>query len=137
MKKKLKVQPIYGVDTLDLMNREELEIHANKLGLEMIDGEDKKALADRIYAIEAQIPVNNFEEKPVKLPDPEMRKFLVQATPEEVTKALEAHINAGMEIVSLDEEAFHFRYKKKEDSGTMKQPLKRIVQCANALVMAV
>lgn len=134
----MKVQPIYGVDSLDLMNREQLEIHASKLGLEVSEGEADKVLADRIYAVEAQIPPYNPEKeaKAKKLPDPEKRAFLVQATPEEVTKALEAHINVGMEIVSMDDEQFHFRFNKKEDSGTMKQPLKRIVQCANALVQA-
>lgn len=115
---------------LDLMNRDELAQKANRLGLNVGDNEKEQSIKDRIYSVAVQIP-------PAKLPDPEMRKFLVAATPAEVAKALEAHVNVGLEIVTLNEDEYHFRYFKKEDSGSMKQPLKRIVQCANMLVSAV
>jgi len=53
---------------------------------------------------------------------------------EQVTEAIEPYVQRGVEVVTLDDEGFHFRRGGREDSGTMKQSLRRIVECAGRLL---
>lgn len=56
-------------------------------------------------------------------------------TPEEVSDAIAPFVQRGLEVLQLDEEeGYHFKKGRKEDSGNLKQPLRRIVDCASRLV---
>lgn len=68
------------------------------------------------------------------LPDPQARKFLELCTPDKVKTALEVHIRRGLQIVTMTDEFWHIRFRKSEDSGNMKIPLKQLVMCANVLL---
>lgn len=53
---------------------------------------------------------------------------------EDVIEALEPYINKGLKIVSIDDNNWHFRNGIREDSGTMHQPLRKILTCASLLL---
>jgi hypothetical protein len=53
---------------------------------------------------------------------------------DDVMEAIEAYVQRGVEVVHLDDDGFHFRRGGREDSGTLKQPLRRIVECAGRLL---
>lgn len=59
------------------------------------------------------------------------------ATPEMVSEHTRNHRLRGMEILHIDAQTWHFRLGSKEDSGTMHQPLRRIIRCADALMAKV
>ena len=68
-------------------------------------------------------------------PDPEMRKFLARGNVDSLVSALSPHIQAGLEIVSLDDNAFVLRYGGRETTGETSQMLKRTVAAANGLFL--
>lgn len=53
---------------------------------------------------------------------------------EDVIIALEPYTNKGLKIVSIDDNNWHFRNGIREDSGTMHQPLRKILTCASLLL---
>lgn len=55
-------------------------------------------------------------------------------TPEAVSEHTKNHRLRGMEILQIDEFTWHFKHGRNEDSGTMRQPLRRIIRCADALM---
>lgn len=54
-------------------------------------------------------------------------------TVETLTEALEEHIRRGLKIDHIDQSTWQFTMGKRQDSGTMHQPLQRIVRCASIL----
>lgn len=56
------------------------------------------------------------------------------ATPELVIEFTKRHCVNQMKIIKLDTENFWFRYGSHEDSGTMHQPLRRVIRCADELM---
>lgn len=53
---------------------------------------------------------------------------------EEIIEALEPFTSKGLRIVSIDDNCWHFKHGLREDSGTMHQPLRRIIRCAQLLM---
>lgn len=67
------------------------------------------------------------------LPDPEMRKFLANGTVESVRSALSKHVEDGLEILSLDDDACLIRLDYTEVAMPTNQQLKKTVATANGL----
>jgi len=55
-------------------------------------------------------------------------------TVEEVEEAIAPYVQRGIEVLVLNENEFHFRKGGREDSGNLKQSLRRIVDIAARLV---
>ena len=55
-------------------------------------------------------------------------------TVDEVKEAIAPFVQRGLEVLQLDEEGFWFKRGNKEDSGNLKQSLRRIVDIASRLV---
>jgi hypothetical protein len=56
------------------------------------------------------------------------------ATPQLVHEFTKNHCLRHMEILQLDTETFWFKYGTHQDSGTMHQPLRRVIRCADELM---
>jgi hypothetical protein len=54
-------------------------------------------------------------------------------TPETLRELLDTHIKQGLHITFTDEE-WSMVWGKRTDSGTMRQPLRNVLECANRLI---
>lgn len=69
------------------------------------------------------------------LPDPEMRKFLKDGTPDGICSALSPHVSLGLQITGLDEDRFTLLSSSGTEYTAMtSQPLKDTVRMANTMV---
>jgi hypothetical protein len=136
----------YNYETLRSKNAEELKAIATGLGLGTPEGEKRQALLSRILEVTAQIS----PERP-KSPErdysvgeevhtlsvnelaPHTQGCSISSLEEGILSALEKHIERGLNVEFKDN-CFHMRAGSKQDSGTIRQPLKVIVRCADALV---
>lgn len=52
----------------------------------------------------------------------------------ELLVLLQPLVDRGLVITFPNEEEWHMKWAKREDTGTMRQPLRNILECANRLV---
>lgn len=102
--------------------------------------EDKKALINRYIELASIVQPNekkrndNKQDAVSEGKKPTTGNGHVESE-KEILKALAQFKDDGLEIkLSDDGSMWYFKYGKKEDSGTMRQPLKTIVRCAEMLM---
>lgn len=57
-----------------------------------------------------------------------------RSTKHELLVMLQPLVDLGLVVTFPNEEEWHMRMGKKEDTGTMRQPLRNVLECANRLV---
>lgn len=55
-------------------------------------------------------------------------------TQESLSSLLAPHIERGMHLTFPSPEEWHMRWGKREDTGTMRQPPRNVLECANRLM---
>lgn len=90
---------------------------------------------------EIEIKQRDMIPKPeVTIPRPEYDARLMTKPPakmgqqHEIEEMLRFHVERGLHLEFPTPESWHMRWSKKEDSGTMRQPLKNILQCADKVM---
>ena len=99
----------------------------------------EKDAAHLIQAIElkqeAMIPTPKVE-----IPRPEYDARLMLKAPSrrssklELDTLLQPYVDKGMHVSWVDEETWHFQCGKKEDTGTLRQPLRNILSAADKVM---
>lgn len=56
-----------------------------------------------------------------------------KSTQDDLLELLRPLIDRGLYITFPTQEEWHMKWGKKEDTGTMRQPLKNVLECANRL----
>ena len=109
----------------------DLRIMAQAFGVTDIFEKDHKQLAQDIELKQQ----NTFTPKVELPPRPAYDGRLMTSTPSEtsspleLTELLEPHIALGLNL-SFQDEHWFMRFGKREDSGTLRQPLRNILTCA-------
>ena len=113
----------------------DLRIMAQAFGVTDIFEKDQKHLIQDI-----ELKQMNAVAPPLELPPrPQYDGRLMTASPsqisspEEIVDLLEPHIKMGLHL-SFQEEHWFMRFSKREDSGTLRQPLRNILICAEKLM---
>ena len=113
----------------------DLRIMAQAFGVTDIFEKDQKSL---IKEIEAKQILNVAPPAPLP-PRPAYDGRLMTETPSdissplELTELLEPHLMLGLKL-SFQDEHWFMHYGKREDSGTLRQPLRNILVCAERLM---
>ena len=118
-------------------------ITAHLAGVEMPKPQlaDPKAEFDT-ERLEAAMPVTELTSaEPIRkaapvVAAPVVKEPAVAVDADALRIALLPYTERGLHIVHIDHESWYFRRGKREDSGTMFQPLDKIVKCASRLVAA-
>lgn len=113
----------------------DLRVMAQAFGVTDIFEKDSKALTQAI-----EIKQQTFAAPAPTLPArPEYDARLMTAVPNdlgspmEITNMLEDYIKLGLKL-SFDEEHWHMTYAKRTDTGTLRMPIRHIVQCAEGVL---
>lgn len=134
------------LEELQLMDVEQLRTIHDNLGIDYHHRAGKETLIKNILAISAPpVEAPRLGAAPTiqdEKPHTATQELKLKKVPdvsdypnaEQVKEALIPFMQRGLEIVSLDDNFFHFKRGHREDSGNMKQSLRRIVQCASRLV---
>lgn len=82
-----------------------------------------------------------MQPKPViEVPKPEYDARLMKRPPAKICTQdalrdlLKGHIARGMHLTFPTPEEWHMQWGKREDTGTMRQPLRCVLECANRLL---
>ena len=125
--------------TLENYSLDELKKMAEGMGIDFHHRAGKAKLIELISAGNSGItppddePEEILPEKPAEKPTPP-NNVVYSKEVGEVLRALDQHIKNGLYIVHIDNDCFHFRRGDNEDSGTMHQPVRNIVICAEKLM---
>ena len=119
------------VDELKSMHINALRHKAAHLGLTVKNSENKEQLVTRIV---------NFEQGLQKKEKPKEPEVIVKEVKEkpkvdfsELEDALQPYIQKGLRLSKLKGNCYMMEYKNKQDSGTLFQPLRTIVNRATVL----
>lgn len=113
----------------------DLRVMAQAFGITDIFEKDQKHLIQEIELKQQ----NTFTPKIDIPPRPPYDGRLASEAPREtssaleLTELLEPHIKLGLSV-SFQDEHWFMRYGKREDSGTLRQPLRTILLCAEKLM---
>ena len=124
--------------TLENYSLDELKKMAEGMGINFHHRAGKAKLMELISAGNSDTtapddePEEMVPEKPAEKPTPKNVGYSKEVS--EVLRALDQHIKNGLYIVHIDNDCFHFRRGDNEDSGTMHQPVRNIVICAEKLM---
>lgn len=121
----------------ELKNKSIIELRsiAQGLGVEILFSDTKEDLMQKIDSgLTVQLP-------PAPPPLPNVPSDIrlrttppaANSTPSEITDVLAAYIKRGLVVTFPAENQWHIRLARKEDSGTLRMPLRAIVKCADKL----
>lgn len=129
--------PPMNYDELMANTLPKIRNHAATIGLGVDMSEKKADLVKRIVEFQQRIEPPRRQEEP-KLADPKDEKLRSQppaesASQKEIMEACKNHIAKGMVLTFPEDDQYHMRYRMKEDSGNIRQPLRTIVQRAEII----
>lgn len=113
----------------------DLRIMAQAFGVTDIFEKDQKRLIQDIELKQVANIVPPLELPPRPPYDGRLMTEVPSLTssPLELTELLEPHIMLGLKL-SFQDEHWFMHYGKREDSGTLRQPLRNILMCAEKLM---
>lgn len=124
-------------DELKSLHISRVRQHAAALGLGVSFSEKKNDLIARIVEVQQTIQPKR-EEKPATIAEASEEQLRSKpaargTNQKEVLEALQPYVAKGLHVSFPDDESFYISFKKKNDSGTLRQPLRIICRRAEMI----
>ena len=109
---------------------------AQSFGVADIFSKSKEHLIQAIELKQAKL----VPEPPIVIPKPEYDARLMtkppskSSTQDDVVELLAEHVARGLHLSFPEPERWHMQWGKKEDTGTLRMPLRVVLSCANQIM---
>lgn len=124
-------------ERLDHMSIHQLRAIAQSFGVPDVFKLDTNQLIQAIHLKQETL----VTPAPQPVPRPEYDARLMWKVPsqtctqEEATEVLQGHMERGLHVTFPDPDRWHMQYGKKEDTGTLRMPLRTLLNCADKMLV--